>query len=397
MQRNNKGSGKRVRTPLTPSGPKFDNGKKNKEPKETKVTTLILTGGLAVLAVIILAVAVLSFTTRNAPNINIQQTVEKTAAVTKEQAMDAVYLALFSFGLDKNSIKDTTDTDSDGNETVTMTIDPQKADIAKLESAVSEKLSELGMNVSTDGGVTAAVGKLSLKIVIKQQEAVKEPLPNSVAFVIDDCGYSLPLLKKLVSLPYPLTFAVIPYTPYAAETAKIIREHGKTVFLHQPMQPISYPKNDPGKGAIMLNMPNSMIKSWIDKNVENLGKIDGFNNHMGSALTQNREKMREVFKDIRPYTTTYVDSYTSAKSVAYDECIKAGFKCGLNRKFIDNKADYKYIRSMIIEGLDIARKDGSVIMIGHLHDKTVDALEKILPELDKKGYHIVSALELTKK
>lgn len=191
--------------------------------------------------------------------------------------------------------------------------------------------------------------------------------------------------------------AIIPHTQFAKETSKIARKNGKTVFLHQPMQPESYPETDPGKGAILLNMPESLIKTSIDQNVKDIGEIDGFNNHMGSALTQNSEKMQQVFKHISKYTRTFVDSYTAKGTVAYDECKSAGFRCGINRKFIDNESDYDYIRSKIIEGTEIARNDGSIIMIGHLREGTVEALAKIMPELEKAGYNLVSATELALK
>lgn len=77
------------------------------------------------------------------------------------------------------------------------------------------------------------------------------------------------LAEQLAAIKYPITFAVIPYTPYGKETAKLARKAGKTVFfIHFPMQPKSYPKFDPGKGALLLNMPKTIIAAITKSNFD---------------------------------------------------------------------------------------------------------------------------------
>jgi polysaccharide deacetylase 2 family uncharacterized protein YibQ len=381
--------GKRVRTPITTSyTPKNPGGD-----KEPKVASLFIAGGLAVFAVLVIAVLFLSFARGDKPAADLTGE-NKTA--TAEEVMDAVYLSLFTYGLDKNSIKEKTEVASDDLTEIKLLVDPLHIETVELKNTLKEKLSGLNLVISEDEGISAVNEKVRLFIefIADTPQKIK---PNSVAIVIDDCGYSLELAARLAAIPYPVTFAILPHLKYSAQTAEIARKAGKTVFLHQPMQPVSYPQTDPGKGAILLNMPESLVHTWLDNNVNNIGKIDGFNNHMGSAVTQDSEKMKQIFARMKKYTDTFLDSYTSKQSVALDECKAAGFNCGLNRKFIDNESDYSYIRSKIIEGVNIARTDGHVIMIGHLHTGTVEALEKILPELVSAGYNIVPVTELTSR
>jgi polysaccharide deacetylase 2 family uncharacterized protein YibQ len=399
--RNGNGGNKRVRTPITTPKPKSNNNKKP-EKKESSVTTLLLVGAMAVASVMILAVAFMLFIKGPADTTEDTAKPEKKEIVvqvaSKKQVLDAVYLALFTYELDKNSIKEKTEVDTDNDSEIKMLIDPAHIETVELRQTIVEKLQGLGLEVAGDTSILAANSKIKLYIDFSEPVVIeKKPKPNSIAFVIDDCGYSLYLAKRLAALPFDITMAIIPHTKYASETARTARANGKTVFLHQPMQPESYPKTKVGKGGILLETSATNIKKAIDSNVKDLGDIDGFNNHMGSALTQNSKKMQEVFKYMRPYTRTFVDSYTAKGTVAYDECKKAGFSCGMNRKFIDNEADYAYIRSKIVEGTEIARNEGSVIMIGHLREATVEALEKILPELKEAGYNLVSATELARK
>ncbi|KAA0257404.1 divergent polysaccharide deacetylase family protein [Deferribacter autotrophicus] len=217
---------------------------------------------------------------------------------------------------------------------------------------------------------------------------------HRLSIIIDDCGNNINLAKKLASIPYPITMSVIPFLKYSKETVKIAKQHNKTVFLHLPMQPKTYPNTDPGKGAIFLNTPKSLIEIIIRKDVEDLGFIEGANNHMGSALTENREKMQQVLNALKKYTDTFIDSHTSTKTVAYNVCKSLKMKCGMNRKFIDNVDDKNYIREKLYEVLSLFEKYNTIIIIGHLKENTIQVLKEELPHLQQKGIKITNIKEV---
>jgi hypothetical protein len=325
----------------------------------------------------------------------------------KRSVMDAIALSLFDNGLDNSSIKETTEKQDGDVLKLHIIIDQGDASLKALKESIAGRISAMGVEPEMGKSVTFESGNLSTVIDFIERTAEKKPAAEKkpvvshnydgvkVAFVIDDCGYSVPLAEKLGRVKYPLAMAIIPYTPHSRESAEIFHKLGKTVFLHQPMEPKSYPQNDPGKGAILLNMPESLVEISLRKNVEDLGgKIDGFNNHMGSGLTESREKMQQVFSVMKSFTNFYVDSYTSPKTVAYDECQKAGMVCAINNKFIDNESDPEYIRGKIMDGVNLAKANGSIIMIGHLREATVNVLVQMLPELEAMGVDIVPVKEL---
>jgi polysaccharide deacetylase 2 family uncharacterized protein YibQ len=183
--------------------------------------------------------------------------------------------------------------------------------------------------------------------------------------------------------------------PYSRETADLAHNRGKKVFLHFPMEPESFPATDPGQGAVLLTMPDAIIQAVTKSNVENLGYIDGMNNHMGSALTADETKIRQTLAAISQYTNIFVDSNTSNKSVALEVCRELGMKCGLNRKFLDNENDHKYIAAKLYEAAELAQKDGGIIAIGHLRPDTVTVLAEIVPLLQNLGYKFVPITTLT--
>lgn len=212
-----------------------------------------------------------------------------------------------------------------------------------------------------------------------------------IGILLDDGGNSLEVGKQYAKLNYPVAIAILPHLEHSKEVAKISKNAGKTVYLHFPMAPKSYPKSDPGEGAITPTMPTLLIKGIADKNFKSLGvKLDGFNNHMGSAITEDAVKMREVFKVSKVYTTNFIDSRTTPNSVAYKECKSAGYKCAENKAFLDNDNDINAIITKLYEAAEKAKKTGSVVVIGHIRTNTVKALEIAIPELEKRNYKIVN-------
>lgn len=324
-------------------------------------------------------------------------------SATVEEADKALKLVMFNLGISSETIK-SRKMDDGSVPVITYVISLSEDKKDELTEELRPMLENLGFKTTLSDNLSASGenGSIILIFPVEKTEKPKDKdkpvvLPADapkLAILIDDCGYSVPLAKRLAAIKYPVTFAILPYLPHDTETAEIARAGGKTVFLHFPMEPLSYPDTDPGKGAVLLNMPPSIIEAQADNNVKRIGKLDGFNNHMGSAFTESETKMEQVLGFMKKHTDTYIDSYTSGKSVAYDVCLKQGMKCGQNRKFIDNENNETYIRKKIMEGVELAKKNGSLIMIGHLREETVRTLEKHLADVEKAGVRIVSIKEL---
>ncbi|MEF3255287.1 MAG: divergent polysaccharide deacetylase family protein [Deferribacterales bacterium] len=241
------------------------------------------------------------------------------------------------------------------------------------------------------------IGDSKKEDVVRSDQINKKVYKHKLAIILDDSGQNIDLAKKVFNSPYPITLSVLPYTQYDAETVKLAKSKGKEVFLHLPMEPKSYPDTNPGKGAILLNMPLSVIEATIKSNFERLGDVvDGVNNHMGSSFTENKEKMLEALNVIKKYTNIFVDSHTTADSVAYEVCKNIeGLKCGINKRFIDNSAEQRYIENKLYEAIKFL-ESGDVIIIGHLRTNTVNVLLKKLPELESRGVKIAKISEVVK-
>ena len=167
-------------------------------------------------------------------------------------------------------------------------------------------------------------------------------------------------------------------------------------MLHLPMEPKGYPAPDknPGKGAILMDTPRREIAKIIAQDLSNIPYVQGVNNHTGSRLTEDREMMNLILKELKKRNLFFVDSKTSPNSVAYREARRLGLKCGERDVFLDNELDLDYIKGQIRLLGRIALKEGQAIGIGHAHSLTARAIRESIPELENQGIEFVLVSEL---
>ncbi len=75
---------------------------------------------------------------------------------------------------------------------------------------------------------------------------------NKVAIVIDDFGNNMKGTNQMLSLPIPLTVAVMPFLPSTKEDAIAAHKKGHEVIIHMPMEPIKGKKNGLGRKQLQL-------------------------------------------------------------------------------------------------------------------------------------------------
>ncbi|MBF0605072.1 MAG: divergent polysaccharide deacetylase family protein [Nitrospirae bacterium] len=217
----------------------------------------------------------------------------------------------------------------------------------------------------------------------------KDGSGSKIALVIDDLGYNKPLSKAIAQLPADLTLAVLPGGVFSGELSELAFALGRELILHQPMQPQGYPKIKPGPGGLYSTMTEVEIFKILENNFKDFPHARGFNNHMGSQLTNERRAMDAVMKFAKSRSLFFLDSRTSTQSVAYERAI-AHHVASLKRDvFIDNVTEKRAILKKLDELVTVAKRHGRAIGIGHPYQATLDALREWLPTLGNKKVEIV--------
>ena len=219
---------------------------------------------------------------------------------------------------------------------------------------------------------------------------------GTLVFIIDDAGNNLKELEPFLRIQFPFTIAVLPGLPHSAEAAKRIRDSGKEVFLHQPMEAIG--GQDPGPGAITSGMSADEIRAVLTRNVNEIGPIAGMNNHQGSKITMDKEAMKTILAFCKEKGIYFVDSRTTADTVVPETAKQMGIKIAERNIFIDNEQNKAAMFRYISTGLTRAQKSGSSVMIGHTWSpELAPLLAEQFPLLTEQGYTLKTASDIIKK
>jgi polysaccharide deacetylase 2 family uncharacterized protein YibQ len=214
-----------------------------------------------------------------------------------------------------------------------------------------------------------------------------------VAIIIDDLGYDEKLASKFLLLDGLMSFSVLPQSPFRKTIASTIHHSGRDILLHLPMEPIEYPEVDPGAGALLSSMAPDALLSQLRKHLDAVPFAIGVNNHMGSSLTQDPAKMRQIFTILKKRNLFFVDSLTSPRSCCEETARLLKLRFAQRHVFLDHIQDANAIRFQIKRLIGMARRHGKAIGIGHPYPTTWEVLSAELPNI-RRQVELVRVSEL---
>lgn len=216
--------------------------------------------------------------------------------------------------------------------------------------------------------------------------------PPRVAIIIDDLGYHRERGEAVLDLPASLTGAVIPHAPHAPYLAQQAIASGKEVMIHLPMATVGDRPLD--KGALSTDMDADAVRATVRDALARIPQAAGLNNHMGSVLTTQPKMMQALMEELHRHQRYFIDSRTTPDSVAEDTARQLRMPVAGRDVFLDNERNLLSINEQFNQLLDIARRHGSAIAIGHPYPETISYLEKILPLLPEMGIEVVPVSRL---
>jgi len=212
--------------------------------------------------------------------------------------------------------------------------------------------------------------------------------PPRVAIILDDGGYGGPVTEAVLKLDPRLTLSILPGAPDAAETTRRAVEAKFEVMLHLPMES----PDDPG--WISTSTPPEEMARLLDEALERVPGAVGVNNHMGSTFCTDEQALSRFFDVAKTRPLFFIDSRTTHETKIPQVARQAGIRVAERNVFLDNDGDDAEIRGQFDRLVQFALENGTAIGIGHFRPGTVDALGKLLPELEKHGIRLVHASQV---
>lgn len=210
-----------------------------------------------------------------------------------------------------------------------------------------------------------------------------KPSPSSIrptlTLVIDDLGRNPARDGRVLALPGPVALAILPDTRHAARLAERAHAAGKTVMLHLPMAPAT------GPYAWQPELEPKQLQQRLALALEKVPHASGVNNHMGSQMTELRQPMLALMTELQTRHLFFLDSRTNARTVAAAAAQEVELASLSRDIFLDDDPSPSAVAAQFQSAIRLARKQGSVVIIGHPHASTLAMLERELPRLQAQG------------
>lgn len=358
---------------MTKSKNKKNTNKRKKSKQQTlnyKLINIILT----LIIILILALAYIIYTSDNKKHQEVKQKMQKPVKL-----------------LEKNIQKEIFEAEKKAEEELDKYIDEIKVRKDEFEEYTKdlyeeyvEKTEELKKELKDkplkNNQEKKEENKKLLKVIDKP-EAIKTNKPKLV--IIFDDVTTQSQIRQIKQIGFRTNISIMPPTSKHPNSA-IIAQDLAFYMIHFPLEA----KYFKGEEKSTLHVGDSYEK--IEKRVAQIRKwypnAKYTNNHTGSKFTEDEQSMDYLFKALKKYDFVFMDSRTTSKTVAKQMASKYDMPYIVRNIFLDNEQNFEYIQKQLKKSINLAKKNGYAIAIGHPHQATIKTLAK--------SKHLVKDLEL---
>lgn len=213
--------------------------------------------------------------------------------------------------------------------------------------------------------------KLAVVKPKKKKRVVYNDKPK-LAIIIDDVQTKrdVDAIKKM---HLNVTMSFLPPRSARPNSAKLAA-HEKFYMVHLPMEAMHFSAEEPD--TLRVGDSQQKISQKIAQIKKEFPRVHYINNHTGSKFTSNEIAMNRLIFALNTNHIHFIDSRTTAKTMAPKVMRNFGLKYVARDVFLDHHMDKAYVKKQIKEAVKIAKERGHAIAIGHPHKNTLEAIEE---------------------
>lgn len=255
---------------------------------------------------------------------------------------------------------------------------PETPPAPEIEEAPASEGPAPDPDSAASGAPEAAAAEAPQLAMVWQRLARPFPADETrprIAVVVAGLGLSEAATTAAIQqLPAEVTLSFSPYSNRLEEFIAMARAAGHEVLLDLPMEPASFPRDDPGPRALLTSLDedaNAERLAWT------LGRADGYlgvATYMGSRFTTSPEDLRPVIEELGRRGLLLLDSRAAADSIAARLAADTGVAHAINDRFIDNEASRVAIDGRLQQIERIARSSGVAVAMGYAYPVTIERL-----------------------
>lgn len=221
------------------------------------------------------------------------------------------------------------------------------------------------------------------------------PLPatgkGAVTIVMTGLGLSQDMTAHaLKALPATVTLAFSPYSPALQSWLHEAAEEKRTSLIMVPMEPMTYPKDDPGPLALLTRIGADENAKHLAFILDHASGTTGVINQMGSAFLGDKKNMYAFLSTLRQRNDIFVENPAGGIPQATDLAAQTDVPYLSADLTIDAAANERDIRQALLDLEKIARRRGYALGIAHPYPVTIDTLETWATQTAQSGIELVT-------
>lgn len=214
--------------------------------------------------------------------------------------------------------------------------------------------------------------------------------PRRIAVVITGLGLSKAATEQAVDrLPSQISLSFSPYAEQLDDWIARARARGHEVLIDLPMEPVTFPNDDPGPRALLTGLEpaqNLERLHWI------LGRGQGYIGVaavLGSRFTTSEAALQPILQTLKSRGVMFLDNNTTESSVASRLAERIALPHAVNDRMLDGPEPNREAvdaRLVQIERLALAR--GFSIAMGEPYPAILERLANWAVSLEVRGFKL---------
>ena len=207
-----------------------------------------------------------------------------------------------------------------------------------------------------------------------------------IAVLLSGLGLSGAATEAAINdLPGAVTLGFNPYAPKLDDWIGSARATGHEVFLSLAMEPVDYPRVDPGPHTLLISLDRQQNLERLQWVLSRGAGYVGVVSSAGSRFTTSQADLLPILDEIKARGLMFVDSRSTENSVAGAVSKSIGLPRAVNDLALDLQASRDAIDQRLQQLEQLARQTGVAIALGEIYPVTIERLAQWIPSLERKG------------
>jgi len=175
-----------------------------------------------------------------------------------------------------------------------------------------------------------------------------------------------------------------------------LRTISREVLVALPLEPIGYPKQDPGPGTILLDDSEAQLRTKLVRFSKYAPKPAGFSASQGSRALKDQRVTSAVMRFCAAQHLLFLEPRFTANSLARESAMASGCRYLTATVYIEPKASATSAAAALAKALARARKDKAGLVLFPARDDILTALDNLLTDPVLAEFDFVEVSKLVK-